>query len=99
MQDLAIEKNCAVFCYSQFSRRTEEQRGRMPQVEDLKESGDIENYSDGIILLWWPWRDTLDSRKKPNEYKFLIRKNKTGPCLDVDSYINLDTLKISEQMA
>lgn len=99
LQDLAIEYNCAVICVSQLNRRAEDQRNRPPVIEDLKESGDIENYADVIILLYWPWRDTLSSKYQPNKYNFLVRKNKMGPCLDIASEINLKTLKISDWTA
>lgn len=97
LQDLALEKNCAVFCLSQFARRPHEYRTRPPEVEDLKESGDIENYSDAILLLYWPWRDTLDdSKHNKNSYKIRVMKNKMGPCMDFDVKIGLETLKITD---
>lgn len=97
LQDLALEKNAAVFCLSQFSRRPHDTRHRPPEVEDLKESGDIENYSDVIALLYWPWRDSLDDgRHNRNSYKILIRKNKLGPCMDVDVRIDTHTLKLGD---
>lgn len=97
LQDIAIEYNNAMFCCSQFKRSPYEGRGKEPSIEDLKESGDIENYSDNIILLWWPWRDTLDDQRyMPTEYRYLIRKNKLGPTVDVKARINLETLRISD---
>lgn len=100
LQDIAIDYNCAMFCCSQFRRSANEFRGKEPSIEDLKESGDIENESDNIILLWWPWRETLDDKRYiQNQYRFLVRKNKLGPCLDVHTKINLETLKISEEFA
>ena len=97
LQDIAIDFNCAMFCASQFKRSTYEGRGKEPSIEDLKESGDIENESDNIILLWWPWRETLDDKRYiPNQYRFLVRKNKLGPCLDVYSKIDLETLAITD---
>jgi replicative DNA helicase len=97
LQDIAIEYNAAMFCCSQFKRSPYEGRGKEPSIEDLKESGDIENYSDNIILLWWPWRDTLDDQRfMPTEYRYLIRKNKLGPTVDIKARINLETLRISD---
>lgn len=97
LQDIAIDYNCAMFCCSQFRRSASEFRGKEPSIEDLKESGDIENESDNIILLWWPWRETLDDKRHiQDQYRFLIRKNKLGPCGDIPSKINLETLKITD---
>lgn len=97
LQDIAIDFDCAMFCCSQFRRSASEFRGKEPSIEDLKESGDIENESDNIILLWWPWRETLDDKRYiQNQYRFLVRKNKLGPCLDEYAKIDLQTLKISD---
>ena len=97
LQDIAIEYNSAMFCCSQFRRAGNDFRGKEPGIEDLKESGDIENESDNIILLWWPWRETLDDKRYiQNQYRFLVRKNKLGPTADVYSTINLETLKITD---
>lgn len=94
LQDLAIERKSAVFNFSQFSRRSEEQKGRRPIINDLKESGDIENYSDVILLLWWSWRDDLSAKKNPEDYSILVEKNKLGPCGNFSHKITPDTLAI-----
>lgn len=96
LQDLGIRRGCGVLLLSQFSRRAEEFRSRPPVVEDLKESGDIENFSDIILLGHWPWRDNLSEKEDPNRYNILVRKNKLGPCVDVATRINLNTLKIGD---
>ena len=95
LQDLAIEFNLASFNLSQFKRLPDDRRFKEPDIGDLKESGDIENHSDYIILLWWPWREQMDDRKfRQDDYRFLIRKNKTGPCMDAFGRLDLKTLKL-----
>ena len=96
LQDIALEFNAAVFNLSQFRRLPEDRKFREPDIGDLKESGDIENYSDNIILLWWPWREQMDDRKwKQEDYRFIIAKNKLGPCMSTTlARINLHTLAI-----
>jgi len=95
LQDLAIDKRVAVVLLSQFSRRSEEHRFRRPQLEDLKESGDIEFLSDAVILLWWQWRD--DGRKQPTDYLILLDKNKLGPRLEQKAFIDIETLRLTEK--
>ena len=97
LQDIAIEFNSAVFNLSQFKRLPDDRRLKEPDIGDLKESGDIENYSDNIILLWWPWRETLsDSNFRANDYRLLVKKNKLGPCMPVKCSIDLETLKLKD---
>ncbi len=95
LQDIAIEKNCAVFGMSQLARRQEETRNRKPVISDLKESGDTENYADCIFLLWWPWRDNPNG-KNPEEFYVIVAKNKLGPCEDFLLRLNVKTLKVTE---
>lgn len=96
LADLSIDKNCAVFALSQLSRRTEEHRNRKPVITDLKESGDLENYADCIMLPWWPWRDDPTGGKDPQEYYIIVAKNKLGPCMDHCQKVNVQTLEITD---
>ena len=96
LQDLAIDFNLAAFNFSQFKRMADDRRYKEPDINDLKESGDIENHSDYIVLLWWPWREEMnDTKFRQNDYRFLIRKNKTGPCMDAFAILDMRTLKIT----
>lgn len=94
--DLAIRHNAAGILVSQFKRRSEEERGREPILDDLKESGDLENYADTILLLYWKWRDTNNPKVDAEQYKVVIAKNKLGP-ID-EAYLRIDpkTLKLAE---
>jgi len=94
--DIAIDCNAAGILLSQVSRRMENEKGRKPAMEDLKESGDIENYADVIMMLYWPWRDTRNEKKDPLLYEVDIAKNKLGPPqVNVSLKINPETLRIT----
>ena len=95
--DIAIDCDCAGILLSQVSRKVEQMSGRRPQIEDLKESGDIENYSDVVLLLYWPAKDNRDEKLDPLLYEIEVAKNKMGPAQIIASLkINSDTLKISD---
>lgn len=94
LQDLALEEKAACIILSQFSRLSEEVRGRKPLLEDLKESGEIENMSDVVLLLWHRWKEGTEG-VNPEEYRVLVAKNKLGGNADVKCRIDLKTLKIS----
>lgn len=96
MQDIALEFNCSSFVLSQIRRLENDRRHAAPEIGDLKESGDLENFADNIILNWWPFREHLDgARDHPRDYRFIIGKNKTGPCLPIAARLDVDTLVIS----
>jgi replicative DNA helicase len=87
-QELAQDYNAHSLLLSQLARRMQGDRNRQPEINDLKESGDIENCADNALLGWWPWRDQPESGKDPHDYYVFIAKNKMGPvdkrCLRVD---------------
>jgi replicative DNA helicase len=72
---LAAEFECPVLLLSQFSRESAKPgKARRPELHDLKESGDIENHSNGV---WFIHREDLqDQERVPVE--FLLPKQRDG---------------------
>jgi replicative DNA helicase len=98
VQDLAKDYNAHSLLFSQLARRATGERNRQPEVPDLKESGDIENCADNILLLWWPWRDVAaegGGGKDPCDYYVIVAKNKLGPVDKKIVRINPSTLAIT----
>jgi replicative DNA helicase len=48
---LAKENNCVVLCLSQLNRKSEEREENIPELSDLRESGDIEQNADKVIFI------------------------------------------------
>ncbi len=95
MQDIGIEFKCASILMSQLKRPEHDRAFKPPELSDLKEAGELENYADFVPLLWWPWREQMnDSKFSQDDYRFEVKKNKLGPCKAVQTKINLNTLKI-----
>jgi len=95
--DIAIDCDAVGILLSQVSRKNYGQESRRPAIEDLKESGDIENFSDVVMLLYWPARDSGSEKKDPLLYEIEVAKNKMGPAQVIASLkINSDTLKITD---
>jgi len=96
VQDLAKDFNAHSLLLSQLARRMQGDRYRAPEVPDLKESGDIENVADNILLGWWPWRDKPEGGKDPSDYYIIEGKNKMGPCNQHIVRIDVATLSIKD---
>lgn len=96
VQDLAKDFNAHSLLLSQLARRMQGDRNRPPEVPDLKESGDIENVADNILLGWWPWRDQPEGGKDPSDYFIFEGKNKMGPCEKRIVKIDVRTLSITD---
>jgi replicative DNA helicase len=54
LKALAKNNNCVVLCLSQLNRKSEERDGSIPELSDLKESGDIEQNADQVIFIHRP---------------------------------------------
>lgn len=93
-QELAQDYNAHSLLLSQLARRMQGERNRPPEINDLKESGDIENCADNALLGWWPWRDQPESGKIPGDYYIYIAKNKIGPVDRRILNVNVETLSI-----
>lgn len=56
---------------------------RRPALGDLKESGDLENYADWVLMLYWPQKDKrgteFENDLDREKYLVTIAKDKLGP--------------------
>jgi replicative DNA helicase len=89
LHDLPKKIKCPVIALSQMSRY-EGEESNPPQLYNLKESGNLEQDADKVLLLYWPERyGESKNEKDKNLLKVSIAKNKNGPV----SYVKLTFLK------
>jgi replicative DNA helicase len=74
MRRLASRLNVAVVVLAQLSRKVEDRKKFIPMASDLKETGQLEQDADVIILGVWPHR--IDAGNPPENYQFFIVKNR-----------------------
>lgn len=74
MRRLASRLNVAVIVLAQLSRKIEERKKFIPMASDLKETGQLEQDADVIILGVWPHR--IDGMNPPEDYQFFVVKNR-----------------------
>ena len=75
LKSLAKRLNIPVVVLSQLSRKGEEE-GRLPRPDDLRDSGNIEQDADIIIMLHTP-REEAEKPQRP--IKIGVVKNRAGP--------------------
>lgn len=81
---LARELNCPVIILSQLSRNVEQRQDKKPILSDLRESGNIEQDSDVVIMLY------RDEYYKPGSEKkgiveIIVNKSREGPVGTVEA--------------
>lgn len=79
MKLIAKEFHIPVIVLSQLNRKSEERMDKRPSIADLRESGDLEQDADVVLLLW---RDDRDEEKQ-GEVGVIVAKNRHGTTGDV----------------
>jgi len=74
MRRLASRLNVAIVVLAQLSRKVEERKKFIPLASDLKETGQLEQDADVIILGVWPHR--INASNPPEDYQFFVVKNR-----------------------
>lgn len=77
LKALAKELGCVIMALSQLSRKCEERADKRPELSDLRDSGEIEQDADAVIMLY---RDDLyypDTDRK-GLIEMIVRKNRHG---------------------
>lgn len=80
LKQLARELECAVVVPAQLNRGPESRAEKRPMKSDLRDSGQIEQDADAVILLW----PKLDDKGAVLNIKFIVDKNRHGPRAEID---------------
>jgi replicative DNA helicase len=77
LKELARDLNIPVICLAQVGRQVESRPDKRPHMGDLKDSGDIEQEADQVLMLY---RDEVynDDSDRKGEAELLIEKNRHG---------------------
>lgn len=86
LKKMAKDFHCPVVCLAQLNRAVETRQNKRPVMSDIRDSGNIEQDADVIILLF---RDSYYERLSPEEQsqpqqpyerlEFIVAKNRNGP--------------------
>lgn len=93
LKTLAKDLQIAVLCLAQLNRKAEERPDQMPQMSDLRDSGEIEQDADVIIFIKRPIMANPEMGIEWKHYaKVSIAKNRQGRCGFLDlSYLGEQT--------
>lgn len=75
LRQIALDYNCTIFLIAQINRNSEKNKGKKPQLSDLKESGELEQSGTSVLMLH---NDNIFSENKVSEIQLIIAKNRNG---------------------
>ena len=74
LRQLASSQKIVLMALCQMSRAIDARPAFLPELSDLKETGQLEQDADVIVFLCWPNR--LDQTQPANKFQFFIKKNR-----------------------
>ena len=92
MKNLAKELEVPVILASQLNRSVEMRGDKRPQLSDLRDSGEIEEAADAVIMLYRDEYYKEEDSKYPNIGENIIAKQRNGPTGTIDLYWNAETI-------
>lgn len=105
MQKLSRKLGIPIICLSQLSREIEKRTSRVPQLSDLRSSGNIEQ--DAIVVIglyrddYYKYVDAKASGQAvapmDNTLKYTILKNRDGNVGDIVRYVDVKTNRIADE--
>ena len=85
LKEIARRLNVPVVACCQVGRQAEQQRDTRPHLAHLRESGNLENDADVVLLLWRP-KDGIEDGALKYDAELAVAKNRKGitatVCLD-----------------
>lgn len=96
LKAIAKEFDVCVIALSQLSRGVEHRTGNKPQLSDLRESGNIEQDADVVMMLYRAGYYNKDIAPENEALEVLIEKNRDGKTGTVNMAINLKKQLVTE---
>lgn len=97
LKNLARELDIPILCLSQLSRKVEERPGHRPMMNDLRESGSIEQDADIVMFLFR--REYYDPNDKPGMAELIVAKNRHGGIGNINLTYRKEIVRFSDYTA
>ena len=85
IKNLQREIGCAVVCLAQLSRAVHSRPDKRPMLQDLRESGALEQDAGIVIMLYREGYYEKDC-EEPNKVELIVRKQRNGSIGTADAY-------------
>jgi replicative DNA helicase len=96
LKALAKELGVAVIALAQLNRKVEDRPDRRPVLSDLRDSGEIEQDADIVMLVHRPEMYEPENRELEGFAEILVRKHRSGQLGDIPLQFHGATCRFSE---
>lgn len=81
LKSISKDLDVSVLCLSQLTREVEKRENKMPVLSDLRESGDIEQEADCVVMMYRPgyYAKPVEGGSIDNMTNLNVAKNRNGP--------------------
>lgn len=97
LKALAKDFQCPVICLSQLNRNSESRLEKRPMLSDIRDSGNIEQDADVVLLLY---RDSYYNKEKTNKFdplEIIVAKHRNGAIGKVQVLYDKTTGRIQDR--
>jgi replicative DNA helicase len=106
LKELAKEYDIPVLALCQLNRavesRADDEKKRRPHLSDLRDSGNIEQDADAVLLLYrhayYLRQDGKEVGEYENKLELIIAKNRSGPTGTIDYFVDIGCAHIADRM-
>ena len=81
LKSLAMRLEIPILCLAQLNRENEQTNNKMPKLNNLRDSGDIEQDADGVLFIYRPDyydREVDKPQWESSEMTIILAKNRHG---------------------
>jgi replicative DNA helicase len=96
LKAVARELAVPVLALSQLSRACESRQDKRPMLSDLRESGEIEQCADLVLMLYRDDYYNRDQSQKPGVAEVIVAKHRNGPTGVVELHWNAPTTTFAD---
>jgi replicative DNA helicase len=98
LKNLAKNLNVPIVALAQLSRQVEQRSDKHPQLSDLRDSGEIEQDADAVLMLYRDEYYAKDLSERPNQVDIGIEKNRHGETGQAILYFDTRAPKLSNMV-
>lgn len=95
VKGLARELKVPVVLLAQLNREVEARSGQRPRLADLRDSGEVEQHADTVLLLHRPTEDDGDAVRRT----VIVAKNRNGPTGDAELTFRRDVMRFESRQS